>query len=96
MFGVVAQVGNEITGGLAGIAIVWANNFTMSLNFNVLFSTDLEAKLTSLERIMEYSDMDPEDTELLDEVCTMIVAIAVLALLTFVLLLPNNLGSPTN
>ena len=42
-----------ITGGLAGVAIVWASNFTVSMNFNVVYSTDLEAKLTSLERIKE-------------------------------------------
>ena len=45
---------------------MWASNFTVSMNFNVVFTTDLEAKLTSLERIMEYSNLRPEAQELRD------------------------------
>ena len=40
------------------------------MNFNVLFSTDLEAKLTSMERIMEYSDLPSESCALRDDVRT--------------------------
>lgn len=67
------ELGSEITGGLAGVAILWATNFTMALNFNVIFSTDLEAKLTSLERIMEYSDLTPESSKLKNEVTKLYV-----------------------
>ncbi len=60
--------GTEVTAGLAGTAILWATNFTMALNFNVTLSTDLEAKLTSLERVIEYADLNPESRRLKDQV----------------------------
>lgn len=58
---------DSITGGLAGIAVMWASNFTVSMNFNVVFTTNLEANLTSLERIMEYSSLPSEDERLRDK-----------------------------
>ena len=49
-----------ISGGLAGFALLWGINFTISLNFQVMFSTECEAKMNCVERIMEYSKLAPE------------------------------------
>jgi ABC-type multidrug transport system fused ATPase/permease subunit len=47
--------------GLAGLAVFWAIQFTTSLTFNIINTTEAEAKLSSVERVLEYSDLPPED-----------------------------------
>jgi ABC-type multidrug transport system fused ATPase/permease subunit len=44
-----------VNAGLAGFAMLWSFNFTISLQFNVMFSTEAEAKFNSVERMLEYS-----------------------------------------
>eukprot|EP00164_Ancoracysta_twista_P002800 GFYU01003725.1.p1 GENE.GFYU01003725.1~~GFYU01003725.1.p1 ORF type:complete len:1448 (+),score=389.90 GFYU01003725.1:187-4530(+) len=49
-------VRDTVSGGLAGLAILWALNFSISANFFVTFATEAEAKLTSVERVVNYAD----------------------------------------
>ena len=55
-----------VNAGLAGMAMLWSFNFVISLQFNVLFSTEAEAKFNSVERMLEYETLlTPEvDNEL--------------------------------
>jgi len=46
--------------GLVGMCLLWANNFSTSLNFFVVFSTEAEAMLTSVERVEEYCELPQE------------------------------------
>jgi ABC-type multidrug transport system fused ATPase/permease subunit len=50
----------SLSGGAAGFALIWAFNFTISLNFNVVFSTEAEAKLNCVERVLDYASLPPE------------------------------------
>ena len=49
--------------GLAGLAVFWSIQFTTSLTFNIINTTEAEAKLSSVERVLEYSDLPPEDAK---------------------------------
>ena len=51
---------SSVSPGTAALCIVWALQFVMSLNFNTLNLTECEAKLTSLERMREYSVLPSE------------------------------------
>jgi ABC-type multidrug transport system fused ATPase/permease subunit len=50
----------NISSGFVGMAMIWAHNFQISLNFNVVFSTESEAMLTSVERVQEFSRLQQE------------------------------------
>jgi ABC-type multidrug transport system fused ATPase/permease subunit len=51
----------ELDGGFVGMAMIWAHNFTVSLNFFTIFSTEAEAHLTSVERVLQYSRLPIEE-----------------------------------
>lgn len=52
---------DSITGGLAGFALTWAYNLTLSLQFVVLGVTDAEARFVSVERVTHYvNTLQPE------------------------------------
>jgi ABC-type multidrug transport system fused ATPase/permease subunit len=55
---------DTITGGLAGMAILWSVNLTVSLNFCIVYLTELEARLTSVERVAEYVLEIPQEPAL--------------------------------
>lgn len=50
----------SISPGLVGLAILWSFNLTTSLNFFVTMSTQAEAKLTSVERVIQYANLKEE------------------------------------
>ena len=41
----------------------WSIQFTTSLTFNIINTTEAEAKLSSVERVLEYADLPPEDAK---------------------------------
>jgi ABC-type multidrug transport system fused ATPase/permease subunit len=43
-----------ISPGMAGLAIMWGAQFSISLNFNTVNLTEAESLMTSVERMMEY------------------------------------------
>ena len=43
-----------ISPGMAGLAIMWANTMSISLNYNTVNLTEAESLLTSVERMLEY------------------------------------------
>ncbi len=52
---------------LTGLALLWAFNFTISLNFMVSKSTELESKMTSVQRMLDYTNnLTPEASLHLD------------------------------
>ena len=51
---------DQMSAPLSGLAIVWSFNLTVTLNFIVLSTSDLESKGVSLERIVEYAALPPE------------------------------------
>eukprot|EP00939_MAST-03C_sp_MAST-3C-sp1_P004042 g4042.t1 len=52
----------EINGSLAALAILWATNFVVSLNFSTVNLTESESKLTSVQRVAVYSECPEEPT----------------------------------
>ena len=46
--------------GFLGIALCYAANVTPMLNFALRALTEVEAKMTSFERIVEYASLEPE------------------------------------
>jgi hypothetical protein len=46
--------------GLAGLALAYSLNVIVNLNMAVQMSTQVESKMTSVERILEYSTLDKE------------------------------------
>ena len=50
-----------MSGGLAGLSVMWAFNLTQSLGSLVIFSTEAEAKMNAVERILEYSKLPTEN-----------------------------------
>ncbi|GBG31509.1 ABC transporter, putative [Hondaea fermentalgiana] len=51
---------DAIAPGLVGLAVLWSFNLTTSLNFFVTMSTQAEAKLTSVERVINYANLSQE------------------------------------
>jgi len=51
---------NQVSGELTGLALLWAFNFTISLNFVVKNSTEAESKMNSVERMLDYGKLMPE------------------------------------
>ena len=49
-----------IAPGSAGLCVMWAVQFVISLNFNTINLTEAESKLTSVERVKEYSNLPQE------------------------------------
>ena len=57
-------VGSSFSGaGFVGVVLVYASNITPFLNFGVRQITEVEAKMTCFERIMEYAAVKPEANE---------------------------------
>ena len=54
---------SHLSPGLAGLMIFWSVQFTISLTFNIINTTEAEAKLSSVERMFEYSQLPPEAPE---------------------------------
>lgn len=62
--GFVSLTRDSISGGLAGLVIIWCFNLTTSFNFFVVFSTQTEARLNSVERVLHYvNTLEPEEDE---------------------------------
>ena len=59
---------NSMTAGIAGFAMVWASNYTVGMNHNVTSNAQLQGKLTSVQRVMAYSNFETEDDELVQVV----------------------------
>mmetsp|Transcript_20909 Transcript_20909/g.63967 ORF Transcript_20909/g.63967 Transcript_20909/m.63967 type:complete len:464 (-) Transcript_20909:383-1774(-) len=51
---------DSLSGPLAGLAVMWSFNLTITLNFLVLSTSELEAKGVSLERALEYTALPSE------------------------------------
>jgi hypothetical protein len=49
-----------VTAGLAGLALTSAMSLTGSMNWMVRMSTDLEVAMNSVERMLEYEEVEPE------------------------------------
>lgn len=49
--------------GFVGVVLVYASNITPFLNFGVRQITEVEAKMTSFERMMEYAAVAAEAAE---------------------------------
>lgn len=57
-----------ISPGMAGLAIMWSAQYSMSLNFNTINLTEAESLLTSVERILEYiEDIEHEPASATEE-----------------------------
>ena len=50
----------DLDGSLAGLCVLWSINMTMSLNFSTINLTESESKLTSVQRVVKYSDVEQE------------------------------------
>ena len=53
----------SITPGMAGLVVMWAAQFSLSLNFNTINLTECESLLTSVERALEYIKLKGEEEE---------------------------------
>ena len=51
---------DSLSGSLAGLAVMWSFNLTITLNFVVLSTSELESKGVSLERVLQYTHLPPE------------------------------------
>lgn len=51
---------DNIDPGLAGLSLSYALNVTATLNWLVRVATDLENQLVSVERVVQYIDLQPE------------------------------------
>jgi ABC-type multidrug transport system fused ATPase/permease subunit len=51
---------DALSGSLAGLAIIWSFNLTITLNFFVLSTSEFESKGVSLERCLEFAKLAPE------------------------------------
>ena len=49
-----------ISAGIAGLAIMWASQLSMSLQFNTINLTEAESLMTSVERVLEYIKVEQE------------------------------------
>eukprot|EP00656_Telonema_subtile_P022979 TRINITY_DN2426_c0_g1_i4.p1 TRINITY_DN2426_c0_g1~~TRINITY_DN2426_c0_g1_i4.p1 ORF type:complete len:941 (-),score=342.43 TRINITY_DN2426_c0_g1_i4:107-2929(-) len=49
-----------VNAGLAGLALAYSFNIVVNLNMVVRNSADVEAKMSSVERVLEYSELQPE------------------------------------
>ena len=57
-----------ISPGMAGLAIMWANTMSISLNYNTVNLTEAESLLTSVERMLEYIvDIEHEPKSITEE-----------------------------
>jgi len=54
---------DQMTPGAAGLCVMWAIQFVVSCNFNTQNLTEAESKMTSVERVQEYSRISVEETE---------------------------------
>ena len=52
--------GSELPAALVGLAINWAQNFTISLNFHLVNTTAAEASGVAVERLLTYSSLPAE------------------------------------
>ncbi|KAA0168773.1 hypothetical protein FNF28_02321 [Cafeteria roenbergensis] len=55
---------SQLTGGMVGLALTWCFNMTISLNFCIVYFTELEARLTSVERLCEFVTSIPREPAL--------------------------------
>lgn len=51
---------DNIDPGLAGLSLAYALNITATLNWLVRVATDLENQLVSVERVVQYINLQPE------------------------------------
>lgn len=58
---------DSLSGSIAGLAVIWSFNFTITLGFLVLATTEVEAKAVSVERIKAYSNLPSERPLFLDD-----------------------------
>lgn len=58
LFGVAAR--DRLPAALVGLAVNWAQNFTISLNFHLVNSTASEAAGVAVERLLSYAALPPE------------------------------------
>eukprot|EP00946_MAST-07B_sp_MAST-7B-sp1_P004980 g4980.t1 len=49
-----------LSAGIAGLAIMWASQLSISLQFNTINLTEAESLLTSAERVLEYINLQQE------------------------------------
>jgi ABC-type multidrug transport system fused ATPase/permease subunit len=49
-----------LSAGIAGLAIMWASQLSMSLQFNTINLTEAESLMTSVERVLEYINVHQE------------------------------------
>lgn len=51
---------SNLDGGYAGLALVWALNLTVTFGFMIRDGTEAESRMTSVERVLSFSDLVPE------------------------------------
>jgi ABC-type multidrug transport system fused ATPase/permease subunit len=52
--------GGALPPALVGLAVSWSNNFCISLNFNIVYTTGAESAAIAVERLLAYTLLPPE------------------------------------
>jgi ABC-type multidrug transport system fused ATPase/permease subunit len=52
--------GAALPPALVGLAVSWSNNFCISLNFNIVYTTGAESAAIAVERLLAYTSLPPE------------------------------------
>jgi ABC-type multidrug transport system fused ATPase/permease subunit len=52
--------GAALPPALVGLAVSWSNNFCISLNFNIVYTTGAESAAIAVERLLAYTRLPPE------------------------------------
>ncbi|GFS09919.1 multidrug resistance-associated protein 1 [Elysia marginata] len=58
--GIAVATRDQISGGIMGLSITYALNITENLNWLVRMTSDLETQIVSVERIVEYTQIESE------------------------------------
>lgn len=65
-FAVLTLVTGSISSGLVGLSVSYALQITQSLNWIIRMSVEVETNIVAVERVEEYSTLEPEAAEYMD------------------------------
>ena len=68
MFAVISRELSITNAGLIGLSISYALNVTMSLNWLVRMSSELETNIVAVERVKEYAELETEASPVTDKI----------------------------
>ncbi|XP_030063833.1 ATP-binding cassette sub-family C member 3 isoform X2 [Microcaecilia unicolor] len=71
LFAVIGK--NNLSPGLVGLSVSYALQVTMSLNWMVRMTSDLETNIVAVERVMEYSETETENRLYVSRFCSKIL-----------------------